>query len=316
MTNKTLLRRKKKYRFNKTRKLIGGNSGKEEASNYIENKLSSLTSNAAEYLANKGARILGYEPINKSESELQVEEVKDLSNNFQKIQETVNKSTASLIEGVNNVLGSPEINETVSEAAEHTKEVANELINEINEPFKDPKFKQELAETLNNVGQVADLALTALDKPIDHAVDKLNESGTKMARAASTGAVKVASDVIAAVPGIGTIFDIARIVDDSSKAVASVVEAGSDVVQSGSELVSEASETVKNINEQINDASALKEQIREKMNIQNRINQSMNTFENPQQSVPIKGILKRGGKKTFRLLKKRKGKSKKLRFFL
>jgi hypothetical protein len=40
MTNKTLLRRKKKYSSNKTRKLIGGNSGKEVASNYIQNKLS------------------------------------------------------------------------------------------------------------------------------------------------------------------------------------------------------------------------------------------------------------------------------------
>lgn len=305
----TYLRRKTKKRY------IGGNTtndNKDRSGVFAKffEKIQDAGEDTATYFANKGARLLGYKPMNEEEKAQD-----EIQNNVEqpKVQENVSSldqpgvisnTVESTLNNVNELLQSPEISENIELAAEETKEITEKLLDKINEPFEDPNFEKKLAQTSEKVADAASILIDAADKPIDKALDKASESLYKMGSAAATSSVKIGADVLATIPGVGAIFDIARIINDSSKAVASVSEASSELIQASSDLVGETS---KNLSE------LLETQIEEKNKIQNRINNSTKEFNAPlEQTQTQKG----GNKKTRRFLRNRKMKSKRVRFAL
>lgn len=302
---KTVRNKKNTYLKRKTkRRHIGGNAtndNKERSGVFskVFEKIQDAGEDTAVYFANKGARLLGYKPINEDEkSQEQVQSKIETTPSDQS--GVVNNTIETTLNNVNELLQSPEISENIELAAEETKEITEKLLDKINEPFEDPNFEKKLEKTSEKLANTANILIDAADKPIDKALDKASESLYKMGSAAATSSVKIASDVLATIPGVGAIFDVARIINDSSKAVASVSEAGSELIQTGSDLVGETS---KNLSE------LLETQIKEKNQIQNRINNSTNNF-----NIPIEQIQKGGYKKTRRFLRKRKMKSKRVRF--
>lgn len=301
----TYLRRKTKRRY------IGGNTNsvndnKERSGVFgkIGEKIQDIGENTLGYLANKSARLLGYKPMNESEkiqNEIPTNNSED-SNLLGNTVDGVSTTVEGVLNNVNEVLQSPQVSENIAIAAEETKEITEELLDKINKPFEDPNFEKKLEQTSEKLADTASILIDAADEPINKAIDKANESLYKMGSAAATSSVKIASDVLATIPGIGVIFDVARIVNDGSKAVTSVSEASSELIQAGSDLVGETS---KNLSE------LLETQIKEKNQIQNRINKSTTDF-----NIPLNQNQKGGIKKTRRFLRNRKMKSKRVRFAL
>ena len=290
------------------------------------NKMEDLASGATSYLTNKTARLFGFKPINTAETKADQKVIDDatkslsdatatirnsISNVTSNISSSVNNSSSSLIGDMNDVLKAPLISDTVSQAADDTKEITENIMSSVNDTFDDPNFKKKLAETMTNTAEIATIGLKAMDKPIDEAIDKVNEATGKAIGGITGTGIKVATDMMAAIPYVGAVVEMGKIINDTSKGVSAVVEAGSEVVETSSDLVTD---TIENFKEEIKKAEDLKSSINEKSKITNRVNDSINDFEETTKNP--KEYLKGGGGKTRKRNLKRKGKSKRVRFHI
>ena len=306
-----------------------GNSNNQGIFDIAGERVSQFAESTGSYLKNKGLRILGLQPIKQSEQELnQANQVNTTVSNISNsasgivsdLANVVNKTSLAVIENVNEVLGSPQVNESVRQSAERTEAIAENLLGTFNEKLNTPELKEQLSETFDNVADYAEIGVKAMNKPIDSAIDKLNEAGTKAISGVTSGAVKVGTDLLASVPYVGAVVDLGKAINDGSKAVGSVIESGSEATEAIAELLGDTSENLKQ------GIQELKEKKMEGEKIMNRTNNSISDFENPsktlinslpntESSLPKKstnGILKGGNTK--KRIKKNKHKSKRVRF--
>lgn len=293
----------KKKKINKTLKLKGGNS-EEGVIDLIGDKISKTTSSVANVVANTGLKIVGLERINSQKEEIAANISNDASelpsNITSNLTNIADKTSASIIQNVNEVLASDAVKETTKQAAEDTVAITTKLLDNFNQALDNPQVKQEVKEALDNAGEIASVAVDAIKEPFSKAVNVTAEAAQKATSAAVSGAIKVGTDALAAVPFWGAIIDLGKMVNDGSKAASAVVEAGTEVVEVASDAF---------INTKKNFEKGLKELDEKKkisQKIYNRTTNSINQFENP--------AIMKGGTKTKRRLFKRKLKSKRVRF--
>ena len=328
--NKQTKHNKRKIIKNKTKKYYGGksNEGFQESKgifNIVGDKLAGFGEKAISYVADKGLRLVGLQPVktnadidtNNNNDTAKVDEkigqisdaasglVSDAKGITSDILDVVDKGSAAVIGQINDVLESPKIENSITEAAEETAEIGTKLLENFNEKLSTPELKEATKDALDNAADYANIVVESMDEPINKGIDQLNEAGAKAASGAVSGIVKVGTDALAAVPGAGAIIEVGKIVNDASKAVGDVVEATTDATSTISKVVGEASE---NINEGLD---KLNERKKEGEKILNRTNESIETFENPNGN---KKEAKKGGSKTKRKLINRKAKSKRVRF--
>lgn len=328
------IRRNKK---NKTRKYYGGAVEVTEKSkgvfDVIGDKLSGYSGKALDYVKNKSLRLVGLQPIKEPEAE-QITTTQDVDEKINEIGDSASgivsdvknvfdKGSAAVIGNINDVLESPEVGESLNETAAETAEISEKLLENFNEKLSTPKMKEETKEALDNAAEYADIAVEAMDEPINKAVDQLNEAGTKALSGVVSGLIKVGTDALAAVPGAGAIIELGKMANDATAAAGDVVEATSDVTSTLSKVVEETS---KNIDEGLDKLHQEKEDLtpdtplntdinlkqlnKEGSSISNRVDKSINQFEKPVSSAPVLT----GGKKTRRKFLNRKGKTKRVRF--
>ena len=288
----------------------------------LKDKVTGIVKSVGEYATDKGLRLFGLQPIKKHEStEAGVDDsinklgdaasnvVSDVESVGASIANVANKGSAAVLENINEVLGSPKVNETITQAAQHTKDIIENQLENINKIASEPKFKEEAKKVLDNVAEYTDIAVDAMDKPIDKAIDKLNQAGELAASGALYVSIKVATDAMDAVPGAGAIVEAGKMINDVSKAASSVVEAGSEAASTLSDLYVDTSENIEKGMKELEEKKKLAE------NISNRTTESIKEFENPTKNLPSIPKLK-GGFKTKKNLSKLNGKSKRVRFSL
>jgi ABC-type transporter Mla subunit MlaD len=322
---------------NKSKKYYGGKTkvgfqNSRGIFDLVGDKLSGFSEKALEYVADKGLRLVGLQPIKKNEEteetnpdtakvDEKINQIGDaasgLVSNAQEIGSDIvkvfDKGSAAVIGQINDVLESPKIENSITEAASETAEIGEKLLEKFNDKLSSPELKEEAKEALDNAADYTNIAVEAMDEPVNNAVDQLNEAGTKAASGAVSGIVKVGTDALAAVPGAGAIIEVGKIVNDASKAVGDVVEAATDATSTISKVVGETSE---NINEGLDE---LEKRKKEGEKILSRTDESIQSFENPIKTADkaIKDKAKsaiKGGSKTKRKLFKNKAKSKRVRF--
>jgi hypothetical protein len=315
-----LTRHFKKYNKNRTIKKGGSsehslpskNSLKHERKGIMDiigNKISGVTSSAVTTIGDAGLKIAGLERVNKStEEEISNKKVDE---NIEKIGDAasgivadvgnvVDKTGSAIITNVNEVLGSDVVKETTQQAAEETADIVKEGAERFNNTLNDPEIKAEVEEAIENAGEIGSVVVKAAEKPFNEAVDVVGQSTQKATSAAVSGAIKVGTDALAAVPFWGALIDLGKMINDGTRAASAVVEAGSEAT----EVMSDAFiETKENIDKGLKDLEQ-KKKIAEQTT--NRTMRSITEFNSPNQQ--------KGGFKTKRRLFKRKAKSKKVRF--
>jgi hypothetical protein len=338
---------KRQRLFKKTKKLIGGVSNKklndekpiasisqaidekEGIFDIVGDKASNFALETSDFLKNKTLRLFGLQPINEDESNNTSQEVDEsvnkLSNaasgvlaNVQSIgndvASVVNKGSAALIGNINDVLESPKVETSVTEAAKETVEIGTKLLNKFNKNLNNPEFKEATKEALDNVGDYAKIGVEALNEPLDQAIDEINQAGNKAAAGVAAGVVKVGTDALGAVPGVGAIIDVGKMINDGTKAASTVVEAGTEATEAASELFIKTNEGIKQ------GIKELEEKKKEAMDISNRTSDSINQFHTPSLDLSDKinkvASKSGGGKKSKKRLLKRKDKTKRVRFAL
>ena len=308
----------------KTRKYYGGKNtniseNKKGIIDSIGDKLYNYSKDTRNFLTEKGLRLLGLQTIPKDKDNIEnvdkkIDNLSDASSSMvsgilssaekigSDVANVVDKSSAALIGQVNDVLESPKIENSISEAAEETAQISEKLLENVNEKLNNPILKKETEIVLDNVGDYAEIAVDALNKPLNKGIDELNEAGSHAMAGIASGAIKVGTDALAAVPGLGAVIEIGKIANDTSKAVGEVVEAGKDTATTISDIVKETNKNIHEGIEKLDEVERIKDINTKEVNnnfkninndgkkISNRINKSINEFEKP---TPYKG-----GKKT------------------
>lgn len=298
----------KRNRKNKTFKK-GGTGRDEERKGVLDivgDKIGNVTSSVVNKASDISLNALGLEKIDKSKQISELNKHVDVKNDYltSGIISNVGKTSSAVIDNVNEVLDSPFVSKNVIEAGKETAAITGKLAEKFNETMDDPIIKAEVQEAIENAGEIGTVIAKASEEPIKEIAKVGVESGTKALGAAASGFIKVGTDMLAAIPGVGSIIEIGKILNDGSKAVSSVVEAGSEAIETTSDAFIETSEKVKESLKELEEKKKISEQI------SNRTLKSINQFENPLQNTLQKG----GGRKTKRHLFNRKSKSKRVRF--
>jgi hypothetical protein len=237
------------------------------------NKLSNIISNTSDNLYNKGIII-------------------------------ADKGKDMLLQNINDLLESPKINELALKGETYLSDFNNQLHN--------PVFKKEFTETLENASDYATIGLKAMNQPIDEAIDKLNQSGTKAVSGALSGAIKVGTDAMAAIPGVGAIIELGKIANDGTKAVSSVMEASSEAAKTVDTFIADTNNNLSKLKEntEYNSLTKIKQQGGA---IMERTTNSIRNFYKPIENYSsLKGYSTTGITK--KKLLKRKSKTKRVRF--
>ena len=310
-------RRFKKYKKNKSLKRGGGTENSESEKDekeregvidMVENKVADVASSAATTLTDAGLKIVGLERVNKKDDATKkvdenINKVTDAASGIMSgVGNVVDKTGATIIENVNEVLGSSVVKETTEQAAEKTADIIKESAEKFNEALDKPEVKAEIKESIEKAGEIGSIVIESAKEPIDKAVDVTANAVQKATSAALSGAVKVGTDVLAAVPFFGAIVDAGKMINDGSKAISSVVEASSEAVEAASDAFVETKENVEKGLKVLEEKKKMADQI------SSRTNKSIKDFEFPTATVQS------GGRKTRRRLFKRKAKSKRVRF--
>jgi ABC-type transporter Mla subunit MlaD len=297
-------RKNRTYKSSDTFDKKGGDGPDEQRKGIVDiatDKIGDATSVLVNKAENIGLNALGLERINN-------ENIDKIGNNasgvVSDVGNVVNKTSAAVIDNVNNVLGSEAVSTSVQEAADQTAEITGKLAEKFNNAMNNPEVKQQVQKAIENAAEIGTIVVKSSEKPFQEAVKVGVEAGTKALGAASAGIIKVGTDMMAAVPGLGAVIEVGKMLNDGSKAASAVVEAGSEAAATASDAFIETSENVKQGLKQLEEKKKIAEQI------SNRTTKTISQFENPLQTTTQTA----GGRKTKRRLFKRKAKSKRVRF--
>jgi hypothetical protein len=352
--NKRTKRNKNKKRMNKTKKYFGGNntSQPEGIFDFIGNKLSSISSKAMGYASEKGLRLLGLQKVGSNTNTPPIDNNNNtpaIDNNtpptgitgmVSKIGSDVvnvaDKTSSALIGQVNDVLESPRVGQGLTQAAQETGKIVSEKLEDLNRSLNTPEIKQAVEKTFDTAADYAEVAVQAMDKPINEGIDELNKAEAQAISGVGTGIVKVASDMASEIPGVGAVVALGKMANDGTAAVGKVVNAASKSIENVSDIVEDTTENIKEGLDKLNDLkdSALEgvenkaemvgklnqfnELNKEGKDTFNRVNSKLDTFNTPTSTIP--GVAAAaatgggGGRKTRRSGKNGKAKSKRVRF--
>ena len=369
MNKKT--KRTRRNKKNKTRKYYGGfnkvmnnkvidnkvidNKKSEGIIDIIGNKLSGYSGKVFDYVKEKGLRLAGLQEIKKEEEPVindstqkvdqKINEISDAASGIvSDVKNVFDKGSAAVIGNINDVLDSPEVGKTLDTTAKETAAIGEKLLDNFNKELSTPEMKEVTKEAIENASDVAGVAVEAFDKPLNKAIDGLNNAGQKAASGIASGVIKVGTDAMAAVPGLGAVIEIGKIANDATKSAQDIASAAQNATATVKEL---AEETRENIDDGFKKLDEKKDGIEEESfkqldnpldksldnpldktldksldkpeetlnqlnkvggSITNRVNKSIHQFEN------TNDIHLKGGYKTIRNQFKGKGKTKRVRF--
>lgn len=302
-------RRIRRNRKNRTFKSGGDGIGEERKGilDIASDKISDATYVIADKAEDIALNALGLERKNEVNPSTHMvgENIENTASNVvTNVGNALDKTSIGVLDNINEVLGSQVVSEGVKQAAKETAEITGKLAETFNTAMDNPIVKEQVERAIEHASEIGEVFVKSSEKPLQEAAKVGVEAGTKALGAASAGIVKVGTDMMAAVPGVGAIIEVGKILNDGSKAASAVVEAGTEAISTASDAFVETNENVKQGLKELEEKKKMAEQIA------NRTTKSINQFENPIPST--KSMV--GGRKTKRRLFKRKAKSKRVKF--
>lgn len=157
----------------------------------------------------------------------------------------LNKGLALVLNQVNTVLAAPGVQTTVDVEATRATELVTDIFSRVAEKLKDPKLQEQARLAGDELTIYAKILVEAMREPLTELVGILSQAGLKATSAIIVGIIKVVTDAMAAVPGIGAVIEVGKIANDVSRAVGDAAEAGSNATTAASKAVFDITENVK-----------------------------------------------------------------------
>ena len=157
----------------------------------------------------------------------------------------LNKGLAMVLNQVNTVLAAPGVQTTVDVEAARATELVTDIFSRVAEKLRDPKLQEQARLAGDELAIYAKILVEAMREPLIELVGILSQAGLKATSAITVGIIKVVTDAMAAVPGIGAVMEVGKIANDVSRAVGDAAEAGSNATTAASKAVFDITENVK-----------------------------------------------------------------------
>jgi hypothetical protein len=157
----------------------------------------------------------------------------------------LNKGLALVLNQVNTVLAAPGVQTTVDAEAARATELVTDIFSRVAEKLKDPKLQEQARLAGDELAIYAKILVEAMREPLIELVGILSQAGLKATSAITVGIIKVVTDAMAAVPGVGAVMEVGKIANDVSRAVGDAAEAGSNATTAASKAVFDITENVK-----------------------------------------------------------------------
>jgi hypothetical protein len=157
----------------------------------------------------------------------------------------LNKGLAVVLSQVNTVLSSSGVQTSVDAEAARATELVTDIFSRVAEKLRDPKLQEQARLAGDELAVYAEILVEAMREPLTELVGVLSQSGLKATSAITVGIIKVVTDAMAAVPGLGAVMEIGKIANDVSRAVGDAAEAGSNATTAASKAVFDVTENVK-----------------------------------------------------------------------
>ena len=267
----------------------------------VGDKATNFLKKALGYVEDKGLRLLKLKRMEPNEETVEnTNKIDDTLNNATEglstigskigsdVVNVVDKGSAAIIENINDVLENPAVGKTASDAAGDLAQTGTKLLQNFNNSVNTPEFKAATKVALDSASEIAEVVVQASEKPVNDAVDILSDAGEKAATGVASGAIKVGTDAMAAVPGWGAIVEAGKIANDLSTSAGDVVEAGTQAVSAISEVVEKTSE---NINEGLDKLEEVKQQGEHMSNSMAMPSVNMPSVKNPLTIPSVKNPL-------------------------
>ncbi len=206
----------------------------------IGDSIKQVAASAANTAENAGLKVLGLERVGAAPTAD--------TTSASGVSSAIGNAATGAMTGVNSMLESPEVHDSVVGTAKETAEIASGLLGDVNRELNNPEMKREVGESLRNAGEYGSMLVEAGREPFNKAVDVAAEAIPRATGAAISGAIKVGTDALGAIPGVGGIIEIGKIINDGSRAASAVVQAGSEIAEAGSDMMAT---TAKNMDEQM-----------------------------------------------------------------
>jgi hypothetical protein len=157
----------------------------------------------------------------------------------------LNKGLGIILNQVNTVLAAPGVQTTVDVEAARATELVTDIFSRVAEKLKDPKLQEQARLAGDELAIYAKILVEAMREPLTELVGILSQAGLKATSAITVGIIKVVTDAMAAVPGVGAVIEVGKIANDVSRAVGDAAEAGSNATTAASKAAFDITENVK-----------------------------------------------------------------------
>jgi ABC-type transporter Mla subunit MlaD len=301
-------RRIKNHKKNRTiKKGGGGDDDRKGLFDIIGNKIYNTGSSIINSAYDKALHVAGLERINKMEENKDTtstflnENIEKIGNTTSNIVSNIDKTGASIIGNVNNLLESDTIQNTTIEAAKNTAEIIKKGAEEFNTALNNPVVKEEVLKAIDNASEIANVGVEAMKEPLNKAIDNTSESLQRAMPKLGSALTKTAWDMAGTLPPLNIPIEGLNVLNDITKAASAATEAATEAIETGSDLLIETKENIGRALKDLNEKKQMSEQISK------RTTESINQFENPIQS-------QFGGKRTRKKFLNRRIKSKRVRF--
>ena len=144
----------------------------------------------------------------------------------------------------------------------------NEKLTQIKIALADPKNKEKIKEIVSEAAKVGAVAIEAASPFIQPLVKKTIEAGSEALSKMGEASVKIGLNTAEEIPGVGVVIGTIRSLSNAGEAFASASSAASEVVTASSDAINAATKNFERL-------------MKEKMNSVNRINDSLNKFQQP-----------------------------------
>ena len=176
------------------------------------------------------------EPIEKEKSKLaQVGE---------KASELLDIATTAVLQKANTFLENSGVESAVDAEADKATKKVTSMFNRITEILADPELQQAAARTGKEVGDYTTILIDAMREPLSELAVVVAEADLNATGAILAGIIKVVTDAMAAVPGLGAVIEFGKISNDVAGATGDVVHSGTTAVTAASRFIYEITQNI------------------------------------------------------------------------
>ena len=211
-------RKYKKSKYNKYNRTKRGGAAS-------DNPVTEASKRLAKFAVDSAARLAGYIPIKES---IQKEEPK-------KFAQGLSQGAATMVNSVNKIAASPEVENNISEALKNSANIVNDYVEKGIKQINN----HELAKNLNKVSILLEVAKPAINK----VTDELSNIGKNAVEKALDSGIQIASNAVKEIPVVGAIFAGIDSLSKSAEAVAAVTSAAMDTSTTLAKGFTEVKET-------------------------------------------------------------------------